>query len=80
MDIASLEAAYDNRTLTPSGVVAAIYDEIASAGQQPVWISLLDRAGNMARARALRVRSGGALAAAVRNSVCGEGQLRCGGI
>lgn len=53
MDIASLEAAYDNRTLTPSGVVAAIYDEIASAGHQPVWISLLDRAGNLARARAL---------------------------
>jgi allophanate hydrolase len=53
MDIASLEAAYDNRTLTPSSVVAAIYDEIASAGHQPVWISLLDRAGNLARARAL---------------------------
>lgn len=53
MDIASLEAAYDNRTLTPSAVVAAIYDEIASAGHQPVWISLLDRAGNLARAQAL---------------------------
>lgn len=53
MDIASLEAAYDNRTLTPSGVVSAIYDEIASAGHQPVWISLLDRAGNLARAHAL---------------------------
>lgn len=53
MDIASLEAAYNYRTLTPSAVVAEIYDEIASAGQQPVWISLLDRAGNLARARAL---------------------------
>lgn len=53
MDIASLEAAYDNRTMTPAAVVAAIYDEIDRSGHQPVWISLVDRAANLARAQAL---------------------------
>ena len=53
MDIASLERAYNNGTLTPSMVIAEIYEEIARAGQQPVWITVLDRADNLARARAL---------------------------
>lgn len=53
MDIASLAAAYKNGTLTPSALIAEIYDEIARVGQQPVWITVLDRAGNLDRARAL---------------------------
>jgi allophanate hydrolase len=53
MNIASLEAAYEDRTLTPSAAVTAIYDEVERVEYLPVWISLLDRAGNLARAQAL---------------------------
>lgn len=53
MDIASLKAAYDNGTETPRSVVAAIYDEIDRAGKLPVWISLVDRADSLRRARTL---------------------------
>jgi allophanate hydrolase len=53
MDIASLEGSYHGGTLTPSAVIANIYDEIARTGERPVWISLVDREKNLARARAL---------------------------
>ena len=53
MDIASLKAAYDKGTETPRAVVAAIYDEIDRTGKLPVWISLVDRADSLERARTL---------------------------
>lgn len=53
MDIASLKVAYDKGTKIPSAVVAAIYEEIESAGKLPVWISLVERADSLKRARAL---------------------------
>jgi allophanate hydrolase len=53
MDIASLQAAYDKGTDTPCSVVAAIYNEIGRTGELPVWISLVDHAENLGRARAL---------------------------
>ncbi len=53
MNIASLKAAYDNGTATPCSVLAAIYDQIDRGGQLPVWISLVDRADNLERARTL---------------------------
>jgi len=53
MDIASLESAYSSGALTPSAAIAEIYDRIAREGVQPVWIALVDREANLARARAL---------------------------
>src|SRR5579863_4077702 len=53
MDIASLESAYRNGTLTPSETVARVYGEIEQRGERPVWISLVSRAENEARAKAL---------------------------
>lgn len=53
MDITSLKAEYDRGIESPCAVVAAIYDEIDRAGQLPVWISLVDRADSMKRARDL---------------------------
>jgi allophanate hydrolase len=53
MDIASLESAYTSGALTPSVVIAEIYDRIAREGVQPVWITLVDREANRARAFAL---------------------------
>ncbi len=53
MDIASLQDAYRNGTLTPAAEVARIYDEIARTGERPVWISLVAREENLARARQL---------------------------
>jgi allophanate hydrolase len=53
MDIATLENAYRNGSLTPCVEVARIYDQIAQAGERPVWITLVPREENLARARAL---------------------------
>lgn len=53
MDIRSLEEAYRSGSLKPSEEVARIYDEIAREGERPVWISLVSRGQNLARARAL---------------------------
>ena len=57
MDIASLEAAYHSGTLTPATVVAGIYEQIARAGERPVWIALVDRDQNLRRAEALEAES-----------------------
>ncbi|MGD0911754.1 MAG: allophanate hydrolase [Terracidiphilus sp.] len=53
MDIATLEGAYQDGAMTPIAVIAGIYDEIARAGERPVWISLVDRDANLRRAQAL---------------------------
>jgi allophanate hydrolase len=53
MDIASLECAYRNGTLTPSAVVERIYAEIAQAGERPVWITLVAKRDSLARAQML---------------------------
>jgi allophanate hydrolase len=53
MDISSLEIAYRNGTSTPTEVVARVYDEIARAGEQPVWITLVSKEENLTRVRAL---------------------------
>jgi allophanate hydrolase len=53
MDISSLEIAYRSGTSTPTEVVAHVYDEIAREGERPVWITLVAKEVNLARARAL---------------------------
>jgi len=53
MDIASLAGAYRRGLTTPSAVVAEIYDEIARAGERPVWITLVEREMCLSRARSL---------------------------
>jgi allophanate hydrolase len=53
MDIGTLENAYRNGSLTPSAVVAEVYDEIARVGELPTWITLVRRDQNLARARDL---------------------------
>src|ERR1700761_300191 len=55
MDISSLEGAYNGGTLTPCAVVEEIYDSIQRSGTQPVWITLVERGENLARAQALEV-------------------------
>jgi allophanate hydrolase len=53
MDIASLETAYRDGSLTPGDAIAEVYDKIARTGELPVWISLVSREQNLARAQAL---------------------------
>jgi allophanate hydrolase len=53
MDIATLEGAYHDGTMTPAAVIAGIYDQIDRTGEQPVWISLVDREANLRRAQTL---------------------------
>src|SRR5579863_7459041 len=53
MDIASLESAYRDGTLTPTATVTRIYDEIARTGERPVWIALVAVEKNLSLARAL---------------------------
>ena len=53
MDISSLESAYRSGSLIPSAEIARIYDEIERTGEPPVWITLVQREENLARARAL---------------------------
>ena len=57
MDIGTLESAYRNGTLTPTGVVTQIYEQIARDGERPVWITLVARQENLARAAALETNS-----------------------
>jgi allophanate hydrolase len=57
MDIGSLESAYRNGTLTPSAVIAQIYDQIARNGERPVWITLVPREENLACARELEANN-----------------------
>jgi allophanate hydrolase len=53
MDIGSLEKSYREGSLTPSAVVDEVYDEIARAGERPVWISTVPRQQCLQRAREL---------------------------
>ncbi len=57
MDISSLEDAYRSGRLTPSVVIANVYDAIADMGKPPVWITLVEREENLARARVLEADS-----------------------
>lgn len=43
LDIATLQDAYAQGTLSPSDVINAIYDEIAIQGERPVWITTVPR-------------------------------------
>ncbi|PKU22347.1 allophanate hydrolase [Telmatospirillum siberiense] len=53
LDIARLSEAYRSDDLTPSGVVAEVFDRIAVSGDDGVWITLVDRGEALDRARAL---------------------------
>jgi allophanate hydrolase len=53
MDISSLENAYRDGSLKPTEVVERVYDEIARTGELPVWITLVAKSENLARARDL---------------------------
>jgi allophanate hydrolase len=56
MDISSLEKAYRDGSLKPTEVVERVYDEIARIGERPVWITLVAKSENLARARELESR------------------------
>ena len=53
VSIAELRHAYRTGRQTPAGVVAAAFDRIERDGLSPVWISLADRTGAIARASAI---------------------------
>src|ERR1700730_3902647 len=57
MDIGTLECAYRDGRLSPSTVVAQIYDQIACDGERPVWITLAPREESLARAAELEARA-----------------------
>jgi allophanate hydrolase len=57
MDIGTLENAYRNRELSPTTVVATLYEEIERNGVRPVWITLVPRDQSLARARELEATS-----------------------
>lgn len=50
LDIATLAAAYTERTVKPKDVIAHIYDRIAAEGERPVWISLMPKKTALAAA------------------------------
>src|SRR4051812_45677079 len=52
LDFESLRALYKSGAVTPSDVVAAVYDRIA-ASSEPVWISVVPREKALSRARKL---------------------------
>ena len=56
MDIASLQFAYRDGSLTPAETVERVYAEIARAGERPVWITMVPKSQNLARARELESR------------------------
>jgi allophanate hydrolase len=53
LDITSLAEMYRSGALTPSAEVARIYSEIAEKGERPVWITLVPKEQNLARANAI---------------------------
>jgi len=53
LDIRSLLEAYRKKSTSPADVVREVYASIRAQGEQPVWISLVDEAANVARATAL---------------------------
>jgi allophanate hydrolase len=57
-DLKFLKAAYRDRSLTPSGVVEAVYDRMEERGNDPTWISRLPRGEALARAQAVEEAEG----------------------
>jgi len=53
VDITALESAYRTGTLTPTALVEQIYSEIGTQGERPVWITVVPKASNLARAAEL---------------------------
>jgi allophanate hydrolase len=53
VDIASLELSYKKKTISPTEIVREIYAAIHAQGENPVWITLVDKEQGMARARLL---------------------------
>ena len=57
MDITSLETSYRNKVTSPTEVVNEVYARIRAEGLRPVWITLVDKEHNLARATELETRS-----------------------
>ena len=53
LDLGSLRELYKSGSATPSDVVAAVYEKLAAAPLDPVWISVVPREKSIARARKL---------------------------
>ncbi len=53
LNIATLARAYRDGSLTPEGVIEAVYERIERRGDDGVWIALVPRSEALARARAL---------------------------
>jgi allophanate hydrolase len=53
LDLGSLRKLYRSGAMTPSDVIAAVYERIAAYTDSPVWISLVPREKALARARKL---------------------------
>jgi allophanate hydrolase len=56
LDFATLHQAYATGALTPSRVIDAVYDRIATRGEDPAWTTLVPRVAALAAARALEQR------------------------
>jgi allophanate hydrolase len=54
LDIASLRDTYAGGILTPDDIINAIYDEIDSKGERPVWITLVPRQQALSKAQSAR--------------------------
>jgi allophanate hydrolase len=57
MDISSLAACYREGILTPSALVEQIYAQIDVQGERPIWITVVPKEKNLARARELEAAS-----------------------
>ncbi len=57
MDISTLQSLYRESKLHPTALVEQIYNRIHAAGLHPVWISLVPKEENLARARELQSQS-----------------------
>jgi allophanate hydrolase len=53
MDISTLQSLYRQSTLHPAELIEKIYARIDAEGLHPVWISLVPKTDNLARAKAL---------------------------
>jgi allophanate hydrolase len=56
LDFTTLQAGYGAGTLRPSTVVDAVFDRIAARGDDPAWISMVQRDAALAAARKLELR------------------------
>ena len=53
MDITSLQLSYKKKTTSPAEIVREIYATIHAQGENPVWITLVDKEQSIAQARSL---------------------------